>query len=41
MTNLGQAIWAELLKARRSRMPLWTALGFVLAPFAGASSCSS
>lgn len=35
MSNLRQAIWGELLKARRSKMPLLTALGFSLAPLAG------
>ena len=35
MTNLRQAFWVELLKARRARMPLITALGFALAPLAG------
>lgn len=35
MTNLPQAIWVELLKARRSTMPLITLLAFSLAPFAG------
>ena len=35
MTNFRQALWVELLKARRSRMPLLTALGFALAPLAG------
>ena len=35
MSNLTQAIWVELLKARRSKMPLLTVLGFSLAPFAG------
>lgn len=35
MNNITQAIWVELLKARRSRMPVLTALGFSLAPFAG------
>ena len=35
MTNLPQAVWVELLKARRSRMPLLTVLAFSLAPFAG------
>ena len=35
MNNLTQAIWGELLKARRSKIPLLTALGFSLAPFAG------
>lgn len=35
MNNLAQAIGVELLKARRSRMPLFTALGFSLLPFVG------
>jgi ABC-2 type transport system permease protein len=35
MSNLPYAIWVELLKVRRSKMPLLTALGFSLAPFAG------
>lgn len=35
MNNLNQALWVELLKARRSKMPLLTALAFALAPFAG------
>jgi ABC-2 type transport system permease protein len=35
MSNLRQAIWVELLKVRRSRMPLISALGFALAPLAG------
>lgn len=35
MTNLGQAVWVELLKARRSRVPLITLLAFALAPLAG------
>jgi ABC-2 type transport system permease protein len=35
MSNISQAIWVELLKARRSKMPLLTALAFSLAPFAG------
>ena len=34
MTNLRQALWVELLKARRSRLPLITALAFALAPLA-------
>jgi len=34
MSNLAQAIWVEMLKARRSRMPLFTALGFALLPLA-------
>ncbi|MFN2142150.1 MAG: ABC transporter permease [Candidatus Promineifilaceae bacterium] len=35
MNNLAQATWVELLKARRSRMPLITLLAFSLAPLAG------
>lgn len=35
MNNLRQAIWVEVLKARRSHVPLLTALGFLLAPLAG------
>ncbi len=35
MSNLEQAVWVELLKARRSRMPLLTLLAFSLAPLAG------
>lgn len=35
MNNLRQAIWVEALKARRSRMPLFTALGFALLPLGG------
>jgi ABC-2 type transport system permease protein len=35
MTNLRQALWVELRKARRARMPLITALAFALAPLAG------
>lgn len=35
MNNLSQAVWVELLKARRSRMPLLTVAAFSLAPFAG------
>ncbi len=34
MSNLAQAVWVETLKARRSRMPLLTALGFSLLPLA-------
>jgi hypothetical protein len=30
MSGLRAAVWAEALKARRSRMPLVTALGFSL-----------
>ena len=32
MTNLQSALWAETLKARRSKVPLLAALGFTLAP---------
>ncbi len=35
MSQFWQAFWAEALKARRSRMPLLTALGFALAPLVG------
>lgn len=35
MNNIAQAVWVEMLKARRSRMPLLTALGFSLFPLAG------
>lgn len=35
MNNISQAIWVETLKARRSRMPLFTALGFALFPLGG------
>ncbi len=35
MSNLAQAIWVEALKARRSRMPLVTALGFLMISLAG------
>jgi ABC-2 type transport system permease protein len=34
--ELGAALWAEQLKARRSRMPLFTLVGFSLAPLMGA-----
>jgi len=34
MNNIAQAIWVEMLKARRSKMPLFTALGFSLVPLA-------
>lgn len=34
MNNIAQAVWVEMLKARRSRMPLLTALGFALFPLA-------
>jgi ABC-2 type transport system permease protein len=32
MNNLVQAIWVELFKARRSKVPLLTGLGFLLVP---------
>lgn len=35
MNNFAQALWVEFLKARRSRMPLLTALGFILFPLGG------
>lgn len=35
MSSLSDALWVEVLKARRSRMPLLTALGFLVAPLAG------
>lgn len=35
MNNLSQALWVEFLKARRSKMPLLTALGLSLAPLVG------
>ena len=35
MSSLGGALWSEAVKARRSRVPLFTALGFSLAPIMG------
>ena len=35
VNNLAQAIWVEFLKARRSKMPLFTALGFAMVPLGG------
>lgn len=35
MDNLVQAVWVEFLKARCSKMPLITALGFSMVPFSG------
>lgn len=35
MNALGRAVRCELLKARRSRLPLWTAAGLSLAPMMG------
>ncbi|MDJ0756865.1 MAG: ABC transporter permease [Ardenticatenaceae bacterium] len=35
MSQIAPAIWVEFLKARRSKMPLLTFLGFLLVPFIG------
>jgi len=35
MSNFTQAIWTETLKARRSKMPLLTTVGFMLLPLMG------
>ena len=35
MSSLRQALWVEMLKARRSRMPLVTALGCAMLPLVG------
>lgn len=35
MNNMSQALWVEMLKARRSRVPLFTALGFSVLPLVG------
>lgn len=35
MNNMAQALWVEMLKARRSRVPPFTALGFSLLPLVG------
>jgi ABC-2 type transport system permease protein len=35
MKNLYPALWVEFLKARRSKMPLLTAIGFSMIPLAG------
>jgi ABC-2 type transport system permease protein len=35
MSGLGAALQCEVLKARRSKVPLWTALGLALAPLMG------
>jgi ABC-2 type transport system permease protein len=35
MNNLLQSTWVEFLKARRSKMPLFTALGFAMVPLGG------
>ena len=35
MSGFRAALWAEALKARRSKMPVLTGLGFSLAPLMG------
>lgn len=35
MNNLSSALWTELLKMRRSKVPFFTALGFSIMPLAG------
>jgi ABC-2 type transport system permease protein len=35
MTNFASALWIETLKMFRSKVPLFTAIGFVMAPLAG------
>jgi ABC-2 type transport system permease protein len=35
MNNFSSALWVELLKMRRSKVPLFTALGFSIAPLIG------
>src|SRR5512138_1624803 len=35
MNNFSSALWAETLKMVRSKVPLFTALGFSMAPLAG------
>jgi len=35
MNNISQAVWVEMLKARRSRVPFLTALGSSMLPLAG------
>ena len=35
MTNFTSALWAEMLKMVRSKVPLFTTLGFLMAPLAG------
>ena len=35
MTDLFAALWSEMLKARRSKVPLLAAIGFTLAPLTG------
>ena len=35
MKNLTQTVWVETLKARRSKMPLLTTLGFLMIPLMG------
>lgn len=35
MTNLKSALWAEILKMRRSKVPLFTSIGFFILPLVG------
>jgi ABC-2 type transport system permease protein len=35
VTNFASALWVEILKVRRSKVPLFTALGFSIAPMVG------
>jgi ABC-2 type transport system permease protein len=35
MTNLKSALWAEILKMRRSKVPLFTLIGFLILPLVG------
>jgi len=35
MTNFSSALWVELLKLRRSKVPLFTAIGYSIAPLIG------
>jgi ABC-2 type transport system permease protein len=35
MTNFSSALWVEILKLRRSRVPLFTGLGYSIAPLVG------
>lgn len=35
MTNFSSALWVEVLKLRRSKVPLFTALGYSIAPLVG------
>lgn len=35
MTNFSSALWVEILKLRRSKVPLFTAIGYFIAPLVG------